>query len=138
MSIADGFRCPVGNRQSEPFNLNLLPSCHAFCLVNLLRGGWRWRRFRDLADAERFLGFRLDAGEEVFVLFQELAGVFTALSDALGLVAEPGAGLLHDIVVHGEIEQVAFTRNALTIKDVELGFAERGGGLILYHLPLSA
>ena len=42
------------------------------------------------------LSFQL--GHHVFVVFQELLDVFAALADALAFVAEPGAGLLHDVL----------------------------------------
>src|SRR5207244_2498350 len=43
----------------------------------------------------------------VFVVFQELAGVFAALSDALSLIAVPGAGFFQNVVICGQIQQIA-------------------------------
>src|SRR5215472_19172513 len=52
------------------------------------------------------LGFEF--GSDVFIVFEELLGVFASLANALALVAEPGAGFLHHVPVHAEIDQVAF------------------------------
>src|SRR5260370_13143872 len=75
--------------------------------------------------SQSFTHFRVQLRHSVFVVFEELAGVFAALADALAFVAEPRAGFLENVVVHRDIEQIAFARNAFAVEDVELGFAER-------------
>src|SRR5581483_3657142 len=80
----------------------------------------------------------LDPGGDVLVLLQELARVLTTLSDAFAFVAEPGAGLFHDVVIHREVQHVAFARDAFAVEDVELGLAERRRHLVLHHLDLGA
>src|SRR5689334_1082273 len=82
-------------------------------------------RFPAGMNTQRLTDFRLDLGGDVLVLLEELLGVLAALPDALGLVAEPGARLFHDVVVHRQVEHVAFAGNAFAVHDVELGFAER-------------
>src|SRR5207248_9009502 len=82
--------------------------------------------------------FLLDLTGDVFIVFQELFGVLTALANALALVAEPGAGFLHDIVDSGEVEHVAFARDAFAVHDVEFGLAEGRGGLVLHDLYFGA
>src|SRR5471032_2316989 len=63
-----------------------------------------------------------------------VARVLAALADALAAVAEPGAALLDDVVLHRQIEQVAFARDALAVEDVELHLAEGRRDLVLHHL----
>src|SRR5208282_1976141 len=63
----------------------------------------------------------------------ELAGVLAALSDTLALEAEPGAAFLDHVLFHAQIEQVAFHGDAFAVHDVELGFPERRGHLVLHH-----
>src|SRR5262249_32176747 len=82
--------------------------------------------------------FGFDARGDVFIIFQELADVFASLAYALALVAEPGAGFLHDVAVHGQIHQVALTGDALAVHDVEFGFPERCRGLVLDDFDLGA
>src|SRR5439155_3038148 len=61
-----------------------------------------------------------------------------ALADALLAEAEPGAGLLHDVLLDRVIEQLALARDALVVEDVELGLAERRSHLVLHHLDARA
>ena len=72
------------------------------------------------------------------VVLEKAADVFAALADALAGIAVPCAGLLHDIVDYGEIEHIAFARDAFSVEDVELGFAEGRGNLVLDDLDLGA
>src|SRR4029453_17350387 len=62
---------------------------------------------------------------ELLVLLQEHAGILAALAHAFPTKADPRAGLFQDALFHAEINEVAFTRNALSVENVELGFAER-------------
>src|SRR5258708_17117374 len=94
----------------------------------------RWLRMGCSLDQPQGLAnFGIELGHGVFVVFEELAGVFAALADAFAFVAEPGAGFFEDIVVDGDIEQVAFARNAFAVQDVELSLAEGRGNFVLYH-----
>src|SRR5581483_8118282 len=76
--------------------------------------------------------------EYVRILAQELLGVFPALADALAFVAVPGAALLDQVVLHSQVDQIAFPGNAFAIDDVELSFAERRSHLVLDDLDLGA
>src|ERR1700735_4326328 len=82
-----------------------------------------WRRNRN--QSKRLAHFHIELGHGVFVVFEELAGIFAALANALALITEPRARLFEEVAVHRDIEQVAFARNAFSIQNVELGFAER-------------
>jgi hypothetical protein len=61
---------------------------------------------------------------DVRIVFEELAGVFPALADSLGLVAEPGPALLDDIVLHAQIDHLALFRDPFAVYDVEFGFTK--------------
>src|SRR3984957_11845850 len=97
-------------------------------------GGWSrgWGQSQLLPH----LGFELD--HCVFVFLQEGACIFASLADTLALVAVPGAGFLHDVMNGGDVERGAFARDALSVHDVEFGFAERRGHFILYHFDFCA
>src|SRR2546430_6143056 len=86
-------------------------------------------------DAELLVQLALDVGEDPGMELEEVARVLAALADALAPVAEPGAALLDDVVLHRQIEQVAFAGDALAVEDVELDLAERRGPLLLLPPP---
>src|ERR1019366_4035562 len=77
-------------------------------------------------------------GKDVLVFFQEGAGVFAALPDALACVAVPCAGFFDDVVAHRQVEHVAFAAYALAVENVELRLAKGRGHLVLYDLDLGA
>src|SRR5690349_14330052 len=77
------------------------------------------------------LGF--DVARDFRMLLQEHAGIFLALANALALVAVPGAGLLDDVLRAAHVDDLAFARDALPVHDLEFGFAERRGNLVLDH-----
>src|SRR5690606_35206088 len=81
-----------------------------------------------LADA----GF--DVAGDLRVLRQEVASIFLALTDALTVVAVPGAGFFHHALGHADIDDLAHARDAGAVHDLELGLAERRGDLVLHHL----
>src|ERR1039458_6858597 len=62
----------------------------------------------------------IDVRPDVRIILQELARVLASLADALALIAEPRAALLHDILRHALIQQVAFFGDAFAVDDVEL------------------
>src|SRR3984893_9619171 len=72
------------------------------------------------------------------MVLEEAANVFPALANTLARVAVPGARLLHDILDYGKIEHIAFARDAFSIENVELCFAERRGYFVLDYLDLGA
>ena len=84
--------------------------------------------------ALRTSAFELRAN--ISVLLQELLGVLAALADAFAVVAEPRAGLLHQIHVDRQVQQVAFARDAFAVQNVELGLAEGRSHLVLDDLDL--
>src|SRR4029077_16839459 len=86
----------------------------------------------------RLANFGFQLGKRVLVVFQELASILTALANALALVAEPRAGFLEEIVVYGEKEHMAFARIPFPTQDVELGFTERSGPLVLHDFHARA
>src|SRR5579883_72296 len=118
---------------------SLLPSCRSHCFlrgsrsIDRNRRNFRWGR---RADLQFLANFGVDFLEGLTVVLEVLADVFAALADALTRVAVPGAGFLDDVVVHGKIQHIAFTRDAFSVQNVELSLAERGGNLILYDLDL--
>src|SRR5271169_2836172 len=100
---------------------------------SLPRRGHRLRRRRSGNQPQRLAHFRVELGHGVFVVFEELPGVFAALADAFTFIAEPRAGFLENIIVHRDIEQVAFARDAFAIQNVELGLAERRCHFVLHN-----
>src|SRR4051812_19338710 len=76
----------------------------------------------------------LDVGRDVLVVEQELACVLLALADTVAFVAEPGARLLDEAMRHAEVDDLAFTRDAMPVEDLELRGLERRRDLVLHHL----
>src|SRR6185437_16866926 len=70
----------------------------------------------------------------VGIVLEELLGVLAALPDALAVVGEPRAGLLHHAGLDAEIDQFADLGNALAVHDVELDELERRRQLVLHDL----
>ena len=68
-------------------------------------------------------------GADVFVFFQENAGVFAALAHTFAGVADPSAGLFENTFVHAEVDEVAFAGDTFAVENVEFGFAEWCGDL---------
>ena len=75
---------------------------------------------------------------DVFVFLQEDAGVFAALAHAFAAEADPCAGFLEDALIDAEVDEVAFAGDAFAVEDVEFGFAERRGHLVLYDFAARA
>src|SRR6267378_3741207 len=74
--------------------------------------------------AEQRIELRLDAAADIGVLLQEQPRVLAALADPFLAEREPGARLLDDALVDGEVDQLALARDPLVVEDVELGLAE--------------
>src|SRR5262245_38645576 len=72
-----------------------------------------------LGQSQRFAQIAVDRLPDVGIVFEELARVLAALTDALALVAEPRPALLDQVLRHSEIEQVAFPRNAFAVRSEE-------------------
>src|SRR6516164_8403333 len=89
----------------------LLHSLHARLLLLGLRLGGRCRR-GSLLHAEALEQLRLDLRQDLRVLAQEALRLLAPLPDALTAVAKPGAALLDDVLVRGEVEHVTFAADA--------------------------
>src|SRR5207248_7808035 len=55
--------------------------------------------------AEPLVEPALHVGEHLRVQFEEIASVLAPLADALAAVAEPGAALFDDVVLHRQVQQ---------------------------------
>src|SRR5437763_12519728 len=88
------------------------------------------------ADAEGPADLCFDLGAEVGVLLDEELRVLASLAEAHVAVGEPGAGLLDDLVLDADVDQLAGLRNPLAVAYVELRLTERRGTLVLHHLHL--
>ena len=96
------------------------------------------RLFRDRAHqrphAEQLLHLHFDLGLQRRIVAQEELGVLAALPDALIAVGIPGARLLDDVGLGGEIDQQRGVADPLVEQHVELGLLERRRHLVLHHL----
>src|SRR5580692_242963 len=54
-----------------------------------------------------------DLGSDIGISFEKGLGVLAALTDALAVIREPGAGLFHDTGFHAKIDQFTHLGNAL-------------------------
>src|SRR5262249_20324638 len=77
---------------------------------------------------------RLDLGGDVGNGLEKYLGFLAALADALAVVGEPGARLLHAARLHAQVDELAHLRDALAVHDVELDLLERWRQLVLHHL----
>src|SRR5690606_33861217 len=75
-----------------------------------------------------------DLARDFRIVAQKLLGVLSALPEALGVIGEPGAGLLHHTGLHTQVDELARLRHAFAIHDVELDLLERRRQLVLDHL----
>src|SRR5918993_1004422 len=67
---------------------------------------------------------------------QELARVVFSLTDAVTVVAVPGAGLFDDVQLGSQIDDLTVTRNTFAVKDVEICLLEWRRHLVLDNLDL--
>src|SRR5581483_11270810 len=65
-------------------------------------------RFFDLAQSERHPQIGIDSLAQIRAFDQSLARVLAPLADALAFVAVPGAALFEELLLHTQIEQIAF------------------------------
>ena len=134
-----------GNERPTPGIAGVGPSLQLFLTLHnflrLLRTILRSRRNLNIVrslDPQLLTQFRIDARERVLVLLQVAANIFTALPNALALVAVSRARLVDDIVQNREVQHIAFARDSLAVKNVELGIAEWRRHFILDDLDLGA
>ncbi len=78
----------------------------------------------------------LDGARQLRVLLEIVAHIVLALTDAVTVVAVPGAGLLDDAGGHPEVDDLALPGDALAVEDVELRLPEGRGHLVLDYLDL--
>src|SRR5438045_9457180 len=74
--------------------------------------------------SERFTQFEIDFRRDVSVLFEELLGVLAPLANTLSTITQPRAAFLYYVVEHAEVDEVAFSRDSRSVKNIEFGFAE--------------
>src|SRR5713226_3242055 len=115
----------------RPYAISLQPL--AMGRRSLNRDGLRFPRHPELAPHPLF-----DRLVDLRILLEELLGVLAPLAEALAAVGEPGAALLDNPLVDREVEQIAGLRDAFTVHDVELGFAERGRHFVFDNLHARA
>src|SRR6266403_3353450 len=65
---------------------------------------------------------------------QRVGSLLAARSDPLAADLEPGAALLDQVALDGQVEQLVRPGDAHAVQDVELGLPERRGHLVLHHL----
>src|SRR5262245_11882581 len=97
-------------------------------------GGGRLR----FADTQRGADFGLDLVAHRGVVAERVLSVVASLAQPLALVREPRAGLVDDLVLDADVDQLAEPRYSLAIHDVELGFAERRRDLVFDDFDFSA
>ncbi len=85
-----------------------------------------------------FTNLLFDFVAEVYVVLQEQACIFTTLTDAFIVVAEPGTALLDDVEFAGEVEDGSFARNAHAVENVEFALGKRSGDFVLHDLYAGA
>src|SRR5271156_4284015 len=76
---------------------------------------------------------RFDFCRDVGIGLEERFRVLAALTDALTVIGEPGAGFFDDAGLDAEIDQFAVLGDAFAIHDVELDLLERRRQLVLDH-----
>src|SRR5580704_8928856 len=89
-------------------------------------------------DAQLFAQRAFHLFADVLVFLEEDTRVFAALAHAFAAETDPRAGLLEDTLVHTQVNEIAFARNAFAVENVEFGFAERRSYLVLYDFAAGA
>src|SRR6267143_723163 len=93
-----------------------------------LRSGRRRGRVRGVAHRAR------QPRGQLRVLLQRIGRFLAAGTESLPAEREPGATLLDQAALAGEVEKLVRARDAHPVEDVELGLAERRRQLVLHHL----
>src|SRR5882724_1230220 len=84
------------------------------------------------------LHFPLDAFENLRLLLQRRLGILASLSQAIALIGKPRTTLVDDVLCDGQIQNIAFARDAFAIHDVKLALTERRRHFIFRDLDLRA
>src|SRR6201987_5078862 len=84
------------------------------------------------SDTELFLDLLLDPVRQVGVVAQEVARVLLALAQLIAFAGVPGAGLVHDPLLHPEVDQAALAADPGAKENVELGRLEWRRELVLH------
>src|SRR6266852_707617 len=66
------------------------------------------------------------------MFLQEQAGIVAPLAQPFAAKRNPSAGFFQDPLIDAKVDQIALAGNAFTIEDVEFGFAEWRGNLVLH------
>src|SRR5205085_3940314 len=90
------------------------------------------------ADAEGAADLAFDLAGQVGVLLDEELGIFAALTEAHVAVGEPRAGLLDDLVLEADVDQLAGLGDPLAVAYVDLRMTEGCCALVLDDLDLHA
>src|SRR5690348_10893647 len=72
------------------------------------------------------------------MLLERLGRLVAARPEPLARDREPGAALLDEAALAGEIDELVRARDSDAVEDVELGLAERRRELVLHHLHARA
>src|ERR1700722_5418648 len=75
-----------------------------------------------------------DLAGHFLVALEERPNVVLTLPDAIALIGVPRPGLVDDAVRAGEVDDLTFAGDALSVHDLELSLAERRGALVLHDL----
>ena len=76
----------------------------------------------------------LDLLGDLGIFLEELPSLLFSLAKLQVAIAEPSAGAADDLLLHAEVEDVAFVADAVGVHHVEFGDAERRGNLVLNDL----
>src|SRR5262245_9871381 len=90
------------------------------------------------AAAQRGADFGLDLVAQRGVVAERVLGVVAPLAQPLALVRVPRAGLVDDLVLDADVDQLAEFRDPLAVHDVELGLAERRRAFVSDEFDLRA
>src|SRR5262245_32768482 len=90
------------------------------------------------ADAQRGADFGLDLVAQRGVVAERVLGVVAPLAQPLALVRVPRAGLVDDLVLDADVDQLAEFRDPLAVHDVELGLSERRRDFVFDDFDLGA
>ena len=66
------------------------------------------------------------------MLHKVLLGILAALADLLAVVSEPGAGLLDQVEIRCNVEDIALPGNPFSEHNIEFSFLEGGSNLVLH------
>ena len=79
--------------------------------------------------------FDLTPGKK-FTLSPQSLQILSSLTDSLTVIIIPSSALLYDILLHGQIEDIPFPRDTLSIDEIKLHLFKRRRHLVLYNTDL--